>query len=327
MTMQFRTKVKMPEIPIEIQHTDCLWFMGSCFSNTISSCCFDYGFNIVSNPFGIVYNPISIADQLAICNKELEVSDSLFVERESMFFHYCFHSDLYASSKDLFSLSIDGIVDDLQKMASNNARHVFFITLGTAWVYALKDTNQIVANCHKQPSHSFNKNLISIEMIEHALNRMIKTIRNWVDHSEIIFTISPVRHIRDGLIENQRSKARLIDAVHNIVEKDVALHYFPSYEIITDELRDYRFYDKDMVHPSSLAVDFVWQMFREVFFNSETHQLGSRVSKIRKRMGHRFLHPHSPSAKVFHNETTEQVKQLLQTFPFLNAYALEKRSQ
>jgi hypothetical protein len=258
--------------------------MGSCFSDNIGLMMEQVNLPCVSNPFGTVYNPASILTQLRFLTGELQLEEERIIKRDDHFFHFDFHSCFTGKS-------IKSLVKDLESTKQKNVEilkkssHVF-ITLGTAWVYNRKEDGKIVSNCHKMPGSLFDKKLLSIEAIYKDLLEIVQIIKRVNSNSSIVFTLSPVRHIKDGIIENNRSKARLLEAIHLICEMKKA-DYLPAYEWVLDDLRDYRYFDEDMIHPSKVAIQYIWEKLGKAFFTRETNELMIFAEKLYKLKQHK----------------------------------------
>ncbi|MBF4985670.1 GSCFA domain-containing protein, partial [Nonlabens mediterrranea] len=262
-----------------------------------------HGFKTCVNPFGIIFNPHSLMILL-----DRSLNDQLFtLEDVDSHFSYLAHSDLNGSTRDavLNNLNTAGT---LLTQQIKKASHVF-ITLGTAWIYEHIEQQSIVANCHKQPQVLFQKKLLSINKITDSLNVITSIIQRAQPNAQVVFTLSPVRHIKDGFTENQRSKARLFEAIQAVVEKQKA-QYFPAYEITMDELRDYRFYSRDMIHLNETGIELVWERFRESVISTTCSPIMKAVDK------HRRLVAHRPSNANLHQENIEQsIASLQQKYP------------
>ena len=197
-----------------------------------------------------------------------------------------------------------------------NSTHII-ITLGTSWVYRLKESGLAVANCHKVPKHKFRKELLSIAEIIESLAVIISLIKEINPTTNFIFTVSPVRHIKDGFIENQQSKAHLISALHQIIKFHENSFYFPSYEIMMDELRDYRFYKEDMIHPNNIAVNYIWEKLSKKWFSDETLQTTEQIQKIQKNLDHKPFNSESLLHEKFIKSTEQKIKKLQEKLPHI----------
>ena len=258
--------------------------MGSCFSDHMAAQMNKVRLPVLSNPFGTVYNPWSILNQLKFLTGTAPLDERRIVLREGKYFHLDFHSSFFGADRASFSERINA-----QKFKSmeafTNCSHIF-ITLGTSWVYQWRDDQQIVSNCHKLPARDFIKKLMPIELILSCLEEIIALTSRLNENAKVVFTVSPVRHIKDGLVENNRSKARLLEALHLLCEEGKAT-YFPAYEWVIDDLRDYRYYDEDMIHPSAVAVKYIWQKFCGAFCTEATIELMKYAEKIFALQQHR----------------------------------------
>ncbi len=255
----------------QIDYHSNVLLLGSCFVENIGDKFNYFKFQSLQNPFGILYHPKAIESLIfnSINEKEYDESD-IFYHNERW---HCFdaHSDLSSPSKEeLLSNLNDAIKQTNQQI--NKSTHVV-ITLGTAWTYRFIETDTIVANCHKVPQKKFLKQIQSVKSIIESLEAIIELIKSVNPKVSILFTVSPIRHIKDGFVENTQSKSHLISAIHQVVEPRNNVHYFPSYEIMMDELRDYRFYAEDMLHPNKIAINYIWECFQKVWISSESmHQ-------------------------------------------------------
>lgn len=295
---------------------------GSCFAENMGAKFEYYKFQSTTNPFGILFHPLAIEKVIhyALSEKEFTAND--------IFFHnerwHCFdvHSELSHPQKEVF-LNLLNEALYLTRDYLKEATHCI-ITLGTAWAYTYKKTGNLVANCHKVPQNEFEKQLLSVTEIEESLQRIVQKVKETNPKIEFIFTISPVRHLKDGFVENQRNKAHLIAALHSLLNKkgntprllsEVEVgDYFPSYEILMDELRDYRFYAEDMAHPNQLAIDFIWERFSETYFTSETFATMKEVESIQKGLQHKPFNELSEAHRHFLKLLKEQISALQKKF-------------
>ncbi|HMP31132.1 MAG TPA: GSCFA domain-containing protein [Saprospiraceae bacterium] len=279
-----RTAVHIHPINNKISYQKPIFLIGSCFSDNIGNQFKLHRFNHCANPFGTVYNPISISDQIVTIQGKRELDQKKFVFRDDRVYHLDFHSQLFTRSIEEYTHVIDAKAQSTLEYLSQ-ASHVF-ITLGTAWVYIWNETHQSVANCHKLAAHHFTKKLISIDVITGAIQDIITQIQLINPYASIIFTVSPVRHLKDGFIENTRSKARLIEAIHNVTDGQ-RVHYFPIFELMIDDLRDYRYYQEDMLHPSNPAIKYIWEQLCSSICDETTLQLMKMALKIETMKMHK----------------------------------------
>lgn len=313
--MLFRTPVEIPEYSFTISHQDQMLSLGSCFAVHISQLLSDYKFRIQSNPTGIVYNPISITNSLSIIlDKQLFGHDDLF-QHQGLWHSFAHHGSF--SDPDLTQCleKINTAIEQTHQALQTTNRLI--LTLGTSFVYRNKADGAIVANCHKLPAKYFERTQLTVTEIVKTLNPILQKCKALNPDLEVIITISPIRHIRDGIIQNQRSKSTLLLAVHELAQQDY-IHYFPAYEIMIDELRDYRFYARDMIHPSELAIDYILEKFSTAFFNEDTLALNSQIKKVHKARAHRSFHPASNTHQQFLNNQINQLQLLQQEHPELD---------
>ncbi len=313
--MQFHLNF-IPTVSAEkITHQKPVLFIGSCFSENIYQKLENLHFDTESNPFGIVFNPTSIAESiLRFINKTYFTEEELF---EKNGYWYCLdtHTSVYAETKtDLLTLLNQTIDDWHLKLKTADW---LVLTFGSAYAYKHMEQNKLVANCHKLPQQLFNKELLDTSDIVEEYESILKKLVDFNSTLKVLFTISPVKHLKDGLIENTLSKAVLIQAVHKLCQSKSQFFYFPAYELVTDDLRDYRFYKQDMAHPNEMAIDYVWEKFTETFFNSETIILNKQISEIQLALQHRPLQPNSESFLAFKNTTYSKAKALMQNYPWL----------
>ena len=304
--MKFRTEIKNIDIPLSITHKHKLFLIGSCFSDNISSKLNYFKFDTLSNPFGVLYNPLSINK---IINNSIEnryPHNSSFVKRDDLWHNFDYHSDMSGEYLDEVSRRIK-IISDATKDYLSSCDYLF-ITYGTAIVHKRNDTGETVANNHKFPADFFTKTRLNIEDITESTEDTINKIKEINPKAKIVFTISPVRHIRDGLVENQRSKAILQLAVEKLIDNKITF-YFPSYELLLDDLRDYRYYAKDLVHPSESAIEYIWEKFSDTFFDNSTIQLNTEIEKINKSIDHRPFNENSNSYKDFIKKLDQRINQ------------------
>lgn len=317
--MKFRTSIQIPKSKNPMDYNSKIVSLGSCFAVHMSEKLDYFKFQNTTNPFGILFHPLAIEKLI-----DFVVSKKQFTEND-IFFHnerwHCFdvHSDWSTSDKAEFLENLNAIIKTTFYQLQE-ASHII-ITYGTSWVYRHIDSNEIVANCHKVPQKAFSKEILSIGTIEKSIQNTIASIQKINPSINFIFTVSPVRHIKDGFVENQVSKAHLISAIYHILESEICtLHaalYFPSYEIMMDELRDYRFYAEDMIHPNSVAIDYIWERFCETSISEESHSVMKEVATIQKGLQHRPFHPNSESHLKFEEKISGKISTLVTQYPFM----------
>lgn len=299
------TRLRLPASDWKINHSDKILFLGSCFSKNIGSRLMQSKFSTTINPLGIVYNPYSMQRQLELMSDFESIEKNIFQTNE-VFFHYDFHSQCNGTSKIQCA---ENITTGLKQLKIGLKAEVLFVTLGTSWVYTLKDNERLVANCHKQPASLFERRILSITEIIDVLKRFIDTVKSF-GPKKVVFTVSPIRHVKEGLIDNQRSKSLLLAAIHEVIEVTEDCFYFPSYELLMDEMRDYRFYTSDLLHPNELAIDRIWEVFCQTFFDTQTIQLVDKIAKINKSLLHRPFNPRSDAHQMFLSQTLQKIEAL-----------------
>ncbi|MFK7951344.1 MAG: GSCFA domain-containing protein [Ekhidna sp.] len=299
----FKLNFDIPQSEKKITLKDQIYLIGSCFSDEIGSLLKENKFSSLNNPFGTLYNPHSICKLI-----RNESSGNEIIDSQGVFYHW----DSHGQVSGLDESEVISSFENALKQSDKALKEVnwLVITLGTGLVYRLKATNEIVANCHKIPSNQFSKELLTTNSIVDDFKKTIDYLKGINPELNILFTVSPVRHVKDGLVENNLSKSRLISAVHELVNNHSHLHYFPSYEIMMDELRDYRFYKKDMIHPSEEAVEYVWKKFSDTYFDQEALSFLSEWQKIKSALHHKPFQPHSDKHQQFLKNTLLQLEKL-----------------
>jgi hypothetical protein len=313
---ELMTHVNIPEIPFKIDYSSHLFFIGSCFADVVGKRMNELKFPVCHNPFGVVYNPVSLAFNLKLLAEKEQFTEedlSFYNELWFSFSHYTLFSDIDKQNcLDKINTSFYQAREFISKT------DVMVITLGTSWVYALNETGKVVANCHKLPASKFNRYFSSAENSTKHLREAIQQIREKNPSIRVIFSVSPVRHWKDGAIENQRSKAALIISVATLQHELENVYYFPAYEICMDELRDYRFYANDMLHPSEVAIDYIWDRFAKSFLGSETFPIIKNVEAIISSLKHKPRNIHTLAYQQFHRSLIEKMEYLQQVHPFLD---------
>lgn len=312
--MKFKTEIPIKNCNFPIDYSSKIMLLGSCFSENIGSK-FEY-FKIQNfvNPFGVIFNPISIENLIfrAIENNEFTENDIFF--HDDLWKCFEVHSDLNCENKTDLLQNLNQLLEEFRKQLSQSS-HII-ITYGTSWVYRNKISNKIVANCHKVPQIEFDKELVAVETIENAIQNSISFIQNVNPNCIITFTISPVRHIKDGFVENTQSKSNLFSALQKILNLNSKfLNYFPSYEIMMDELRDYRFYGQDMLHPNQMAIDYIWERFSETQISENSKPILVEIDAIQKALSHRPFNTKSESYLKFSANLNLKIDNFIKKHP------------
>lgn len=312
--MKLQTQLQLQPSKIQFGYEDKLLLLGSCFSENIGKKLDYYKFQSVTNPFGIIFNPMALERLIedAVSNKTYTEQDVF--ERDGIWKSYLAHSTLNAQTRLQAVINLQEAQQELRTQLLE-ATHLF-ITLGTAWVYRRVATNEVVANCHKVPQNEFKKELLSVDEIRQSLIQMILQAKVLNPSISVIFTVSPVRHLKDGMVENTRSKSHLIAAVHQIVEEH-ELNYFPSYELMMDELRDYRFYASDMLHPSEQAIDYIWEKYVEVYTLAKAQKTLKKIAAINKGIAHKPFNPANEEFRSFSKKLSNDIRELQRQYPFM----------
>lgn len=310
------TKVSIPDFQPKIKYKDAVFMAGSCFTEHISAKLDRYKYDVMSNPFGILYNPVSLASSIdRITRLDFYAADDLVLHDglyHSMDHHGVFSGRSQAEVIDKINRSIQQANEHLKKSK------VICISPGTAKVYRYKETAAVAGNCHKIPQSHFTYETLSLSHCIEAFERTVVSIRKLAPESSIIWTISPVRHTRDGLVENQRSKATLLLGIAEVMHHHPASNYFPAYEIMMDQLRDYRYYDRDLIHPSPVAVDIIWDIFSEAYLEPLERTWHVPIEKIQRAMEHRLLHDDPEAVRSFAQGQLKNIDQMASMLPDLN---------
>lgn len=295
--MNFSTKVPVQNSNFPINYSSKIVLLGSCFSENMGEKFKYFKFQTMVNPFGIIFNPVSVAKII-----ERSIQKKYFTEKD-VFFHnelwhsFDVHSECSNPDKEAFLFAVNKLIDEVHEQLICSTH--LFITLGTSWVYSDKISKSVVANCHKVSQNQFDKELLSVNSIHKAIQDILDLIGSVNPNCAVVFTVSPVRHLKDGFVQNQLSKAQLISALHSVLANSPPkINYFPSYEIMMDELRDYRYYSEDMLHPSQVAIDYIWEKFSEVTISESALKIMEDVQAVQRGLSHR---PFNSDAKAHHD--------------------------
>ena len=286
--MKFRTEYKAERSDVVLNPEREVMLLGSCFADNITKRMVRCRWDAV-NPFGVLFNPLSIAEAVNLAllpeNEAQQTAEASLFECDGIWHSWLFDSGVSARDK---SVSETRIAEALNLFRSRIVKsEAIFVTFGTAWCYFLNATGDVAANCHKQPQSLFTRRRIGIEEIVSAWKTLIEKLHTLNPTLQVIFTVSPVRHLKDGFVENMRSKATLLLAVEELCKRFEFCRYFPAYEIVNDDLRDYRFYAADLAHPSEQAVDYIWEIFQETYLDAAGRQRLKEGEKLTRRAEHR----------------------------------------
>ena len=322
--MQFSTKIPIQKCNFPIDYDSKILLLGSCFAENIGRKFEYFKFQSTTNPFGIIFNAVSLEKLIrrAVENRTFTEND-IFYHNE-LWHCYEVHSELSHPYKEEFLNNLNLILETTKNQI-NSLSHCI-ITLGTSWVYTNIESNEIVANCHKVPQKHFRKELLSINQTEESLQNIVSLVHSLSPKCHFIFTVSPVRHIKDGFVENTLSKAHLIAAIHSVLNRKFSTSlelttqnniYFPSYEIMMDELRDYRFYGEDMLHPNQTAIDYIWIQFFQNYISESQFGLMNEICSIQKGLKHRPLNKNTESHQKFIDNLTKKMQLIKNQHPFI----------
>jgi hypothetical protein len=304
----FRTELTLKPSEAKISYETPVLSAGSCFAVVMGQRMIENKLKVSSNPFGVIFNPVSLFRLLNYSLERKFPEISSYVEGLDQFYNLELHSD-FASPK------LEQLVFEVEEAIVHTGEFLketkwLIITLGTAWVYQKVDTGLLVANCHKLPSHLFHKKLLSVEEIVSSFSKTYKNIKAKHPDINFIITVSPVRHIKDTLELNSVSKSVLRLAADQLETAFDDVDYFPSYEIMTDDLRDYRFYKKDMIHPTEVAEDYIWGKFTHKYFSEEALQMMQEWQQLKKAVHHRPFNPATEAHQTFIRKTIEKLEKL-----------------
>lgn len=316
--MELQTRIPLTPSDNPIDYQSKLVLLGSCFVENIGSKLDYFKFQQLQNPFGILFHPLAIDNLVQRAMEGKTYQQEEIFELDGIWRCFDAHSDLRSDNPEALLNLLNQRLKDF-KVGLEISSHII-ITLGTAWVYEHNAAGKTVANCHKVPQKEFTKRLLSVAEIEGSLDHMVKMIQKVNPKAQIIFTISPVRHLKDGFTENQQSKAHLFTSVHSLLSSRAQsrkLSYFHSYEIMMDELRDYRFYGKDMVHPNELAIDYIWEHFKSVWITEDVYPVMDEVDAIQKGLMHRSFNPNSEAHQKFKTSLGTKITYLQERYPFM----------
>ncbi len=309
--MNLSTQVSIQKSDFSISHTSPIVLIGSCFTENIGAKLADNKFDCITNPTGIIFNPISVVNGLKSVLKNQKFSTEDLLQHKDKWVSFQHHGSFSSFDKDECLLRINQSIEKAH--AHIKRSETIIVTLGAAWVYEY-DGIGVVANCHKIPNKQFSKRLLSVKEILGAFNQ----IRSDLEGFNVVFTVSPVRHAKGGLHENNLSKSTLLLAINNLVAQNENYHYFPTYELVIDELRDYRFFKDDLVHPTNMAVNYVWDKFKRCYFGNDTQLLLSEIEKVKTAANHKPFSFESEEHQRFIAKQIDLMESLSDKYSFLN---------
>lgn len=313
--MNFRTEIQVSKASFLVTHQSKLLLLGSCFVENIGEKLIDNKFQADINPFGILYNPASIAKAIS-----LGVNEKAFTAEDIFFHQGLYHSFMHHG--DFSRIDENELLSNINCSLSNFRNNlpsydVMFVTFGTSYVFIDNKTNDVVANCHKLPADNFLRRRLDVDEIVDIWKETINSLRGINPDLKIVFTVSPIRHWKDGVHDNQLSKATLLLSIEKIQSQFDNIIYFPSYELVLDDLRDYRFYAEDMIHPNDIAINYIWEKFEKMFFDEETLQIADKWSKIRKAISHKPFNEDTLEYQHFLKQTLLKIKDFSAKYPYI----------
>jgi hypothetical protein len=320
--MKFRFEFDIKKLSQAITHKDRLFLIGSCFTENIGEKLKKYKFSVLENPNGILFNPVSVAEALTSYIESTQLNESNLFQLNEGWHSWKHHSRFSGLTSDEALTKINN--STVQANEYLKEADYLMITLGSAWVYTLTEkaanakVGTVAANNHKAPADWFHRRLMTTEEVLQTLDNILYRLFHFNSKLKIIFTMSPVRHLREGVVENNRSKAVLIQAVHHLVDKFDRLYYFPAYELVIDDLRDYRFYAEDLVHPNYFATQYVWEKFVDACVDEKSKALMEEIHSINLAYQHKAFNPSSEQHKKFLASFYEKTKTLQEQHTYLN---------
>ena len=312
--MKWRTEVEIVPGSDPIDYQDEILVLGSCFADHLGEKLAYYQFRHLANPFGVLFHPTPLGHLVKRAVDGIHFREDDLFEHEGLWRCFEVHSRVAGTSKNSTLEGMNRVFDALRKSLAQ-ASHIV-MTLGTAFAFRNLEKDVLVANCHKLPQQQFRRELSPVAELIHSLGNTLAAIQEINPGCQVLLTVSPVRHVRDGLVENQRSKAHLIAAVHHVA-RGANIHYFPAYELLMDELRDYRFYKRDLIHPTEQAVDFVWEKFTEAWVDPIAIPVMKRVGAIQKQVAHRDFRPTDTLGPDKNALLKEKADALSAEYPFM----------
>lgn len=306
--MELRTPIHITPSSIQINHQSNILTIGSCFANVIGEKLESFKFKVKTNPFGVIFNPLSIFQVLEASITGANLFKNSSVENNGIWYNYHLHSDFSSSSKEDLENTISNTISDIHSFIK--AASTITLTFGTSFTYRLLNTQEIVANCHKIPASNFKKELLDVSTIVSEFTRVHELLKQINPSVNFILTVSPVRHMKDGMEQNSISKSILRTACHLMQQNHADVEYFPAYEIMMDDLRDYRFYKADMLHPTEVAEEYIWSKFIEKNVDQSSQDFIKEWRFIQRAISHKPFHPTSEAHQKFLKETITKLRKL-----------------
>lgn len=316
MANQFRTEFPPISYPFQLTHQQAMLCYGSCFAEHMAGRLGDRKFKTRLNPYGITYHPLQIAKGISALLRRHTLADTDVFEHNGLWQAFEFHSQFSHPQQEValrqMNTSLEAAAEFLQQV------DILIVTMGTAYGFIEQESGRMVNNCHKLPAQHFKRKRFQPEEMIQPLEKALQELRDQRPNLQVLISVSPVRHFKDGMVENQRSKAALLLTADDLEKRLNFVHYFPAYELVMDDLRDYRFFDIDMVHPNALAVDYIWSYFQHSLFDQSTQQLNAKIEKIKQASEHRPFHPNTETHQAFLRQQIVKIKDLQQQYPGLD---------
>lgn len=314
--MNLRTVIDPVPSSDRIGYFNPVMFTGSCFSSEIGAMFESGKMNVMVNPFGVLYNPLSVLSELEIIVERRQFNHSDLQSFNNRYLSFSHDTGFSSANPETTLEKINGVTNRAHRFLAD--ADYLFVTFGTARIFRYKQNNSIVANCHKMPASNFERELLTVEYIAENWTLMLKKLWDFNPRLKIYFTISPVRHWKDGAHGNQVSKAVLLLAIEKLITSHSRLNYFPSYELVLDDLRDYRFYKDDLLHPGRKAIEYIWEYLKRTFFDPDTKSIYSEVSKIVSARNHRLMGDIEEDHRGFAESMISKIEDLKKRHPFLD---------
>lgn len=316
--MPFTTEIHIPEFPWKMDYSKSMMFMGSCFSENIGQKLIDLKFPIDLNPFGVLYNPQSISNSLKMLIDKQEMFEYDLFQDQGLWNSFYHHSSFSDVEPKVVLQRINSRIESSHQFLKS--ADFLVLTFGTAWAYQLENNKQVVSNCHKVPAGHFKRIRLAVHEIVEAYRSLLEELWAFNPNLKVIFTVSPIRHWKDGAIENQVSKATLILAIDQLRKEfdEKVISYFPAFELMMDELRDYRYYAADMLHLSEVAINYIFERFQKVIISQESIYFSKSIEKIRKSIRHRPFKTNSDEYLKFLEMNIQEINNLAYNFPNIN---------
>jgi hypothetical protein len=310
----FRTALSPEPAPFQLDHQSQIVLLGSCFSENIGERLSHHKFKTSINPFGTLFHPFSIFNLISKTIDQSPLDDWSILDQEDLHLSHQLHSSFKADSPKALQHSFQASTETL--LVTLKEANLLVLTLGTAFAYQLERNGEHVANCHKVPQSQFTRRLTSSDEIHNAFETVYQKLKALNPLLKVLLTVSPVRHTKDGLKQNSVSKSILRTAAELVKDQFEDVFYFPAYEIMMDDLRDYRFYDKDMIHPNEQAIDYIWDLFGQSYFSPATQALSDKIAKLKRSVAHKAFNPTSPAHQIFLKRTLAELMELNEQLPF-----------